>query len=220
MSPKTVAVAVQQPTEALVVDNATGHTEVSLIPEKNPRYVPFGNHEDLKRIVKSKSFYPTFITGLSGNGKTEMVEQVCSELGRECVRVNITVDTDEDDLLGGLRLVNGNTVWEYGPVVEAMRRGAILLLDEVDLGGSKLMCLQPVLEGKAVYLKKINKVINPAPGFNVVATANTKGKGSDDGRFIGTMVMNEALLGSLLGHHGAGVSRFRHRDQDSYQYLG
>jgi MoxR-like ATPase len=135
-----------------------------------------------------------YITGLSGNGKTMMIEQVCAAEKREMVRVNITIETDEDDLLGGFRLVDGRTVWQNGPVIVAMERGAVLLLDEVDLGSNKMMCLQPVLEGKSIYLKKINKVITPAAGFNIIATANTKGKGSDDGRFIGTNVMNEAFL--------------------------
>ena len=139
-------------------------------------------------------FYPTFITGLSGNGKTLMVEQACARSKRECFRVNITKLTDEDDLLGGFRLHNGETVWFDGPVVEAMRRGAILLLDEVDLASNKIMALQPVLEGKPILLKKINEIVKPAPGFTILATANTKGKGSDDGRFVGTNIMNEAML--------------------------
>jgi len=167
---------------------------INFVPEKATGYVPFGNFSDVRQIIKSKKFYPMYITGLSGNGKTMMVEQVCANENREMVRVNITVETDEDDLIGGFRLQDGKTVWQNGPVVVAMERGAVLLLDEVDLGSNKLMCLQPVLEGRPIYLKKINKVITPMPGFNVVATANTKGKGSDDGRFIGTNVMNEAFL--------------------------
>jgi MoxR-like ATPase len=145
-------------------------------------------------IIKSGKFYPTYVTGLSGNGKTMMIEQICAQEGRELVRANITKETDEDDLIGGFRLVDGKTVWQNGPVIVAMERGAILLLDEVDLGDAKLMCLQPVLEGKAIFLKKTNRVVTPAKGFNILATANTKGKGSDDGRFIGTNVMNEAFL--------------------------
>jgi MoxR-like ATPase len=168
--------------------------EFSLVPEKATGYVPFGNFADVRSIIASKKFYPVYITGLSGNGKTMMVEQVCAQEKRECVRVNITIETDEDDLIGGFRLQDGKTVWQNGPIVVAMERGAVLLLDEVDLGSNKLMCLQPVLEGKPIYLKKINKVITPAAGFNIIATANTKGKGSDDGRFIGTNVMNEAFL--------------------------
>jgi MoxR-like ATPase len=156
--------------------------------------VPFGNATDLKKIIKSKIFYPTFITGLSGNGKTLGVEQACAQLGRELVRVNITVETDEDDLIGGFRLVDGNTVWHNGPVIEALERGAVLLLDEIDLASNKILCLQSILEGKGVFLKKIGRHVTPAPGFNVFATANTKGKGSDDGRFIGTNVLNEAFL--------------------------
>lgn len=168
--------------------------EFSLVPKKVTGYVPFGNFSDIRTILNSEKFYPTYITGLSGNGKTMMVEQACAQLYRECVRVNITIETDEDDLIGGFRLQDGKTVWQNGPVVVAMERGAVLLLDEVDLGSNKLMCLQPVLEGKPIYLKKVNRIVTPAPGFNIVATANTKGKGSDDGRFIGTNVMNEAFL--------------------------
>ena len=166
----------------------------SLIPPKDINYVPFGNATDLKKIIKSKIFYPTFITGLSGNGKTLGVDQACAALGRELIRVNITVETDEDDLIGGFRLVDGNTVWHNGPVIEALERGAVLLLDEIDLASNKTLCLQSILEGKGVFLKKIGRHVTPAPGFNIFATANTKGKGSDDGRFIGTNVLNEAFL--------------------------
>jgi hypothetical protein len=167
---------------------------ISLVPSKASGYVPFGHFPDVRMIIKSGKFYPTYITGLSGNGKTMMIEQICAQEKRELVRANITKETDEDDLIGGFRLIDGKTVWQNGPVIVAMERGAILLLDEVDLGDAKLMCLQPVLEGKPIYLKKINRVVTPAPGFNILATANTKGKGSDDGRFIGTNVMNEAFL--------------------------
>ncbi len=168
--------------------------EQNLIPDKDDTFVQFGNFKDVKRIIQSCLFYPTFITGLSGNGKTFSVEQACAQLKREMIRVNITIETDEDDLIGGFRLVNGETVWHNGPVVEALERGAILLLDEVDLASNKILCLQSVLEGKGVFLKKIGKYVKPAAGFNVIATANTKGKGSDDGRFIGTNVLNEAFL--------------------------
>jgi hypothetical protein len=166
----------------------------NLIPDKDDTFVKFGNFNDIKKIIQSRLFYPTFITGLSGNGKTFSVEQVCAQLKRELIRVNITVETDEDDLIGGFRLVNGETAWHNGPVIEALERGAILLLDEIDLASNKILCLQSVLEGKGVFLKKIGRFVRPAPGFNVVATANTKGKGSDDGRFIGTNVLNEAFL--------------------------
>ena len=166
----------------------------NLIPNKDDTYVQFGNFSDVKKVIQSRLFYPTFITGLSGNGKTFSVEQACSQLGRELIRVNITIESDEDDLVGGFRLVNGETVWHNGPVVEAMERGAILLLDEIDLASNKIMCLQSVLEGKGVFLKKIGLHVAPKAGFNVFATANTKGKGSDDGRFIGTNVLNEAFL--------------------------
>ena len=166
----------------------------NLIPEKDPLYVPFGNFNDVYTIIKSGKYYSVFITGLSGNGKTFMVEQACAKAKREYFRVNITVETDEDDLLGHYALIDGNTVWQDGPVVKAMERGAILLLDEIDLASSKIMCLQPVLEGKGVYLKKVNRFVSPSVGFNVLATANTKGKGSEDGRFIGTNILNEAFL--------------------------
>ena len=166
----------------------------TLIPNKNDSFVKFGNFNDVKKIISSGLFYPTFITGLSGNGKTFSVEQACAQLGRELIRVNITIETDEDDLIGGFRLVNGETVWHNGPVIEALQRGAILLLDEIDLASNKILCLQSILEGKGVFLKKVGQYINPSKGFNVFATANTKGKGSDDGRFIGTNVLNEAFL--------------------------
>ena len=166
----------------------------NLIPDVDPNFVKFGNFPDIKKIIQSKLFYPTFITGLSGNGKTFGVEQACAQLKREVVRVNITIETDEDDLIGGFRLVNGATVWHNGPVIEALERGAILLLDEIDLASNKILCLQSILEGNGIFLKKIGRFVRPARGFNVFATANTKGKGSDDGRFIGTNVLNEAFL--------------------------
>ena len=168
--------------------------EQNLIPQKDDTFVKFGNFNDIRKIIQSRIFYPTFITGLSGNGKTLSVEQACATLGRELIRVNITVETDEDDLIGGFRLVNGETVWHNGPVIEALQRGAVLLLDEIDLASNKILCLQSILEGKGVFLKKIGKFVAPAEGFQVFATANTKGKGSEDGRFIGTNVLNEAFL--------------------------
>ena len=168
--------------------------EQNLIPAKDDTFVQFGNFGDLKKIIKSRLFYPTFITGLSGNGKTFSIEQACAQLGRELIRVNITIETDEDDLIGGFRLIDGSTAWHNGPVVDALERGAILLLDEIDLASNKILCLQSILEGKGVFLKKIGKFVKPAEGFQILATANTKGKGSDDGRFIGTNVLNEAFL--------------------------
>ena len=168
--------------------------EQNLIPVKDDTFVSFGNFTDIKKIIKSGLFYPSFITGLSGNGKTFLVEQACAVLKRELIRVNITIETDEDDLIGGFRLVNGETVWHNGPVIEALERGAVLLLDEVDLASNKILCLQSILEGKGVFLKKIGRFVKPKDGFNVIATANTKGKGSEDGRFIGTNVLNEAFL--------------------------
>ena len=175
---------------AYVVSSLVGN----IVPNKDSTFVSFGNYPDLKSIIKSKIFYPVFITGLSGNGKTMGVTQACAEARKELIRVNITIETDEDDLLGGYRLKDGQTVWQNGPVIEAMERGAVLLLDEIDLASNKIMCLQPILEGSGVYVKKINRFVKPAHGFNVVATANTKGQGSDDGKFIGTNVLNEAFL--------------------------
>ena len=168
--------------------------EKNLVPSKDNTFVKFGSFQDVKKIIASKLFYPVFVTGLSGNGKTFGVEQACAQLNREIIRVNITIETDEDDLIGGFRLVNGETVWHNGPVIEALERGAILLLDEIDLASNKILCLQSVLEGNGVFLKKIGRFVRPTAGFNVFATANTKGKGSDDGRFIGTNVLNEAFL--------------------------
>ena len=173
---------------------ATNMEKQNLVPALFEGFVPWGNFSTIEKIVKSELFYPIFITGLSGNGKTLMVEQVHAKLNKELIRVNITIETDEDDLLGGFRLVNGETKFVPGPVIEAMERGCTLLLDECDLGSNKLLALQPVLEGKGVFLKKVNKWIIPKTGFNVMATANTKGKGSEDGRFIGTNILNEAFL--------------------------
>ena len=190
--PKTETAPVNETVNqaAFIVSSLTG----DIVPTKDPVFVPWGYFKDIKSIVSSKQFYPIFITGLSGNGKTMNVSQACAQAKRECIRVNITIETDEDDLLGGYRLQEGQTVWQNGPVIEAMERGAILLLDEIDLASNKIMCLQPILEGNGVFLKKINKFIKPAPGFNVIATANTKGQGSNDGKFIGTNILNEAFL--------------------------
>ena len=166
----------------------------SLVPEKDPNFVKFGFYNDMKKILSSKIFYPVFITGLSGNGKTYGSQQLCAQLKRECITVPITIETDESDLLGDKTLVDGNVVFSQGPVVDAMERGAVLILDEIDLASNKIMCLQSIIDGKGVYLKKDNRMVYPAPGFTVIATANTKGNGSDDGRFIGTNVLNEAFL--------------------------
>ena len=175
---------------AYIVSSLTG----DIVPKKDKVFVPFGNYSDVKNIIKSGQFYPCFITGLSGNGKTMAVTQACAEMKKELIRVNITIETDEDDLLGGYRLKDGQTVWQNGPVIEAMERGALLLLDEIDLASNKIMCLQPILEGSGVFVKKINKFVKPKAGFNVIATANTKGQGSEDGKFIGTNILNEAFL--------------------------
>ena len=168
--------------------------DVTVIPEAVKEYVPFGHFKDLKSILQSGLFFPVFITGLSGNGKTMMVEQVCAKLKRECYRVNVTIETDEDDLIGSNTLVDGNIVFREGPVLKAMRKGAVLLIDEIDLASNKIMCLQSILEGSGYLNKKTGEYVTPAKGFTIVATANTKGKGSDDGRFIGTNVLNEAFL--------------------------
>ena len=166
----------------------------SYVPSKVDGYVKFGHYNDVKTIKKSGNFYPIFITGLSGNGKTMMIEQIHAELKKELFRVNITIETDEDDLIGHYALVDGRTVWQDGPVTMAMERGATLLLDEVDLASNKIMCLQPVLEGNPLLIKKEGRIVRPKEGFTVMATANTKGKGSEDGRFIGTNILNEAFL--------------------------
>ena len=175
---------------AYVVSSLTG----DIVPKKDKSFVSFGDYSSIKSIIASRQFYPIFITGLSGNGKTFGVTQACADKNRELIRVNITIETDEDDLLGGYRLRDGQTVWQNGPVIEAMERGAVLLLDEIDLASNKIMCLQPILEGSGVFVKKINKFVQPKPGFQVVATANTKGQGSEDGKFIGTNILNEAFL--------------------------
>ena len=192
---KSKTTKVVEPVVDSTLSLAKGTVEkVSNVPEKDSLFVPQGHYKSVESVIKSKQFYPVFVTGLSGNGKTTGIEQACAAAGRECFRVNITKATDEDDLLGGFRLIDGETKFVYGPVVEAMKRGAVLLLDEIDLAGLGIMCLQSVLEGKGVFLKKTNEWITPAAGFTVFATANTKGKGSDDGRFIGTGAMNEAFL--------------------------
>jgi len=191
---KVTTKAVEKIERSFAAPSGQPVAERNLVPEKDETFVKFGSFNDVKKIIQSKQFYPTFVTGLSGNGKTFSIEQACAQLGRELIRVNITIETDEDDLIGGFRLVNGETVWHNGPVIEALERGAILLLDEIDLASNKILCLQSVLEGNGLFLKKIGRFVRPARGFNVFATANTKGKGSDDGRFIGTNVLNEAFL--------------------------
>jgi hypothetical protein len=168
--------------------------EDSIVPIKDSTYVPFGFFKQLEQIISSKTFYPVFITGLSGNGKTTMVEQVAAKLKRECIRVNISIETDEDDLIGGNTLQDGNVIYREGPVITAMRRGAVLLIDEIDRGSNKLMCMQSILEGKPLFNKKTGEVIHPTPGFTIIATANTKGRGTEDGRFIAAQILDEAFL--------------------------
>ena len=162
--------------------------------EVDPTFVAWGSYHDIVKVIKSEMFYPVYVSGLSGNGKTFMVEQAAAKLNREFIRVQINPETDEDDLLGGFRLVNGETVFSKGPVLKAMENGAILLLDEIDRATNKIMCLQGILEGKPVLVKKTGEVVKPAKGFNVIATANTKGKGSEDGRFTAATIIDEAFL--------------------------
>ena len=194
VAPVPAAVPSNMPVAAATASVNLLDEQVKIIPEKMSNYVPFGHFKDVKNIIKSKIFFPVFVTGLSGNGKTLMIEQVCAQLKRELYRVNITIETDEDDLMGGHSLENGNIIFREGPVVKAMRKGAVLLLDEVDLGSNKLMCLQSVLEGKGYLIKKTGEWVTPKAGFTILATANTKGQGSEDGKFIGTQIMNEAML--------------------------
>lgn len=201
----TAAVAVAAPvmqarTAAPVIAKAESTLDGNFIPSKLMTYVPYGNYKDIEAIVKSRRWYPTMVTGLSGNGKTTMIEQVCAKLGRECIRVNLTNQTDADDLLGGFRLVNGDTVWQDGPVVTAMKRGAILLLDEMDTASHKIMCLMRVLEGKGAFLPKINAQVLPADGFNIFATMNTKGQGGEGSeQFSSRSILDEALLERFSG---------------------
>lgn len=184
-----------EPQDTKVVTQAKLDVQVdNLVPTVDSTYVPFGFSKDLTQIIKSGIFYPTFISGLSGNGKTTMVEQTCAKLKREAIRANISIETDEDDLIGGNTLVDGNVVYRDGPVLTAMKRGAVLILDELDRGSNKLMCLQAILEGKPYFNKKTGEVVQPAPGFNIVATANTKGRGSDDGKFMSAQILDEAFL--------------------------
>ena len=168
--------------------------EGAIIPKVNSLYVPFGFFDNMKRIVASKKFYPVFVSGLSGNGKTFMVEQACAQLKTECLRVNISPETDEDDLIGGFRQIDGETKWFDGPVVQAMKSGAVLILDEIDRGSNKLMCLQGVLEGKGLFVKKTGEFVEPVTGFNVIATANTKGKGDESGRYMAATILDDAFL--------------------------
>ena len=197
-TPQPEATVAMAQTAEVIPFNPNAQTEfdsTSLIPQRDALYVKFGQYADIAKIIKSGLFYPCYITGLSGNGKTFMVEQSCAEAKREMIRVNLTAETDEDDLMGGFRLINGETKYAKGPVIKAMERGAVLLLDEIDLANpAKIMCLQSVLEGKPYFVKKTGELVTPKEGFQIIATANTKGKGSDDGRFIGTNVMNEAFL--------------------------
>lgn len=188
-APAPVAVAPK-----MVIQPKLQTTIENLVPQVDPTYVPFGFYRDLTKVIKSQNFYPTFISGLSGNGKTTMVEQVCAKLKRECMRVNVSIETDEDDLIGGNTLVDGNVVYREGPVLTAMKRGAILILDEIDRGSNKLMCLQAILEGKPYFNKKTGETVYPKAGFNVIATANTKGRGSDDGKFMSAQILDDAFL--------------------------
>lgn len=194
VSPSEQAVAMTATVTPIRRFSNMGQVTENLIPDKDPTYVEFGDFSSIEKIIKSKIFYPVYIVGLSGNGKTMSIEQACAKLKRECIRVNITDETDEDDLVGGNTLIDGNIVYREGPVLTAMRRGAVLILDEVDLNAVKIMCLQSILEGKPYQIKKTGEKVFPAVGFNVFATANTKGRGSEDGKFVGAKYMNEAFL--------------------------
>ena len=192
---REVAIAnnvVQMPQAAAQMQSIVNEEKTYATVDKT--FVPWGAFSDIVKIVKSNMFYPTYISGLSGNGKTFMVEQACAKVGKEFIRVQINPETDEDDLLGGFRLINGETVFSKGPVLKAMENGAILLLDEIDRATNKIMCLQGILEGKPVLVKKTGEVVPPAEGFNVIATANTKGKGSEDGRFTAASIIDDAFL--------------------------
>ena len=192
---REVAIAsnvVQMPQAAAQMQSIVNEEKTYATVDKT--FVPWGAFSDIVKIVKSNMFYPTYISGLSGNGKTFMVEQACAKVGKEFIRVQINPETDEDDLLGGFRLINGETVFSKGPVLKAMENGAILLLDEIDRATNKIMCLQGILEGKPVLVKKTGEVVTPAEGFNVIATANTKGKGSEDGRFTAASIIDDAFL--------------------------
>ena len=189
-----LVVPFQKKEDKIMTSVASIMNDEVFVPQKDESFVSWGHFKDVVSVIKSSIFYPIYVTGLSGNGKTMMVEQACAKLNREYVRVQITPETDEDDLIGGFRLVNGETVFNKGPVIKAMEKGAILLIDEIDRGSNKIMCLQGVLEGKPVLIKKTGEVINPSNGFNVIATANTKGKGSEDGRFIAATIIDEAFL--------------------------
>ena len=188
--PNPIANVVQQATKQV---QSTVNSEV-FIPQKEAEFVKWGYFSDVKKIIESRMFFPMFVAGLSGNGKTMMVEQACANAKREYVRVQITPETDEDDLIGGFRLLDGETVFAKGPVIKAMEAGAILLIDEIDRGSNKLMALQGVLEGKPVMIKKTGEMVYPASGFNVIATANTKGQGDEQGRFIAATIIDEAFL--------------------------
>jgi MoxR-like ATPase len=192
--PQAPILEAEAPAPAVLTQAILNVQVEDLVPGKDATYVPYGFYKDLKQVLTSTMFYPIFISGLSGNGKTTMVEQVCANLKREAIRVNISIETDEDDLIGGNTLVDGNVVYREGPVLTAMKRGAVLILDEVDRGSNKLMCLQAILEGKPYFNKKTGETVTPAPGFNIVATANTKGRGSDDGKFISANILDEAFL--------------------------
>jgi MoxR-like ATPase len=188
-----VAMPQREPAKVVIAPKLEVLVE-NLVPSVDKTYVPFGFYKDLIKILNAGVFYPTFVSGLSGNGKTTMIEQACAKLKRECLRVNISIETDEDDLIGGNTLIDGNVVYREGPVLTAMKRGAILILDEIDRGSNKMMCLQAILEGKPYFNKKTGETIYPKAGFNVIATANTKGRGSDDGKFMSAQILDDAFL--------------------------
>lgn len=194
--PKTIVeTPVAQPqVQQKSISTVARFTDKAVVPSRDPLFVEFGFYDKMKMVIKSGQFYPVFVSGLSGNGKTMMVEQACAALGREYLRVNISPETCEDDLIGGFRLIDGETRWYDGPVIQAMKSGAVLCLDEIDRGSNKLMCLQAILEGKPYLIKKTGEYVEPAAGFNIVATANTKGKGDETGRFMAATILDDAFL--------------------------
>lgn len=169
------------------------------VPKVQDNFVPFGYYEDLKQILATKQFFPLYLYGLSGVGKTKFVIQACAELDYPLVRVNLTDNTTEDHLIGGFRLINGETVFYKGPVIQAMEAGAVLLLDEGDQAPPTVnMCLQAILEGDGYLIKQTGEKVKPKPGFTIILAANTKGKGDETGIFIGAQIQNEANLDRYL----------------------
>jgi len=189
------APAVERPVAKKFDPNAVSEYEYAQVPDRDKTYVAFGEFKLIRDIISSGQFFPVFISGHSGNGKTFMVEQACSAAKRPMIRVQMSRETDEDDLIGGFRLIDGETKFMKGPVLRAMELGALLLIDEADRADpGKAMCLQGILEGKPYYMKKTGEIVTPAAGFNIIVTANTKGRGSEDGRYVAATMLDDAWL--------------------------